>query len=296
MTRKTTILTAAALITLAATAPKAAATPAGVGPARHLAVFTYAVDPTAGATLNCSGVTIGDSDLGVGAFAQASLLSGTLNGGIRRHTNSVVSTSGSWSMTGIEETGVLIDEGLSDAARICGEASQFYAAQNCEMLGDLTSTTEIDVRNGGGDDDDDGGGGGSGVATDHYFEASSIDFQSGDVLRIRGEADDWVVINVTGNCTFDNGRILLYGVQPSRVIFNFPQAGNTIAVSGSDAAIEGTFLAPERAVTFSDSGKWRGAIISGTSVTLNPSSVLIAAGFESDVSAMSAWAELAAFD
>ncbi|MGE5430073.1 MAG: SdrD B-like domain-containing protein [Syntrophomonadaceae bacterium] len=72
--------------------------------------------------------------------------------------------------------------------------------------------------------------------------------------------DDAFVINVLGNFTFADSKIVLQNVRPERVVFNFPN-NSTIDLYKATNVFYGTILAPTSSVTYHNPATFEGAII-----------------------------------
>jgi len=90
-------------------------------------------------------------------------------------------------------------------------------------------------------------------ASNHYFSAQSLNLSSGDVLTISGNANDSIVINVSGSANIGSGaKILLDGIHARNVLFNFLDTAATSNFQFGGAEISGTFLANNRSFQLGD--------------------------------------------
>ena len=95
---------------------------------------------------------------------------------------------------------------------------------------------------------------------------------SGGNLIISGKSLDTFIFNVTQGLQLDGGaNIVLQGVPPSNVLFNFPGSGDQIQTSGN-AQTAGIYLAPNRVIQI-NGGVHNSEFISGRSLSFqsNPS-------------------------
>ncbi len=94
------------------------------------------------------------------------------------------------------------------------------------------------------------------AAVTDYFSATSLKLVSGDVLTIRGNAADSLIINVAGMADIGSGaKIILEGIHSRNVLFNFLDAGASdpdYNFQFGGAEINGTFLANKRAFSLGD--------------------------------------------
>ena len=153
---------------------------------------------------------------------------------------------------------------LAAAQAAVNTASASYAAMSpTQTFGDITSTMTI-TGNGGV----------------NVISVRSVDLNS-RVLTLSGNANNTFIINVANGFQLADSKILLSGgVLASRVIFNFPTIGSTIDMYKATNVINGTFLAPYRAVIYHNPATFNGQIIaqsvaihSDANLTSVPSSI-----------------------
>ena len=89
---------------------------------------------------------------------------------------------------------------------------------------------------------------------------------SGGNLIISGGSSDTFIFNVTQGLQLDGGaNIVLQGVPPSNVLFNFPGSGDQIQTSGN-AQTAGIYLAPNRVIQI-NGGVHNSEFISGRTLS-----------------------------
>jgi len=143
-------------------------------------------------------------------------------------------------------SGGAVKQDLSQAVADANAASSADAALTpTQTLGQLTDDVTLT------------GNGGTNV-----IKVRSVNYGNGDVLNLKGGANDVFIINVAGDFSLHHGKIQLKGgVTADHVLFNFPTTGSVINLSRDNSVINGTFLAPKRGVVFQDQAPFHGAVI-----------------------------------
>ena len=107
----------------------------------------------------------------------------------------------------------------------------------------------------------------NGVANLNVVQVNSLNMNS-DVLELRGDEQDYFVINVLGNFDFSQSEVRLTGgLTANHVIFNFPTAGTQtrdVLLNKASTIFNGTILAPDLdgfAVEYHNPASFTGAII-----------------------------------
>jgi hypothetical protein len=97
----------------------------------------------------------------------------------------------------------------------------------------------------------------------NVISAQNIMLGSGQSLTFTGGATSVFVLKISGAASFGDG-IVLNGVTPNHLLVYITSANSTALVTvGGTSGVEGTFLAPTRALKFSGNGNFTGALISG---------------------------------
>ncbi len=107
----------------------------------------------------------------------------------------------------------------------------------------------------------------NGAANLNVVQISSLNMNS-DVLELRGDEQDYFVINTLGNFDFSQSEVRLSGgLTANHVIFNFPTAGTQtrdVLINKSSTIFNGTILAPDLdgfGVQYHNPAQFNGAII-----------------------------------
>jgi hypothetical protein len=87
-------------------------------------------------------------------------------------------------------------------------------------------------------------------------------------IALRGGPSDVFVFNVAGDFTFGSSQMILQGVSPSNVVFNFPTSGSDINIYKDISTAYGTFLAPSRKIIV-DQSTVTGSIIGGNKIAIH---------------------------
>lgn len=80
----------------------------------------------------------------------------------------------------------------------------------------------------------------------HVFTTTNFQVGNGNALTIRGSANDYVVINVTGaqDTKLDGAVRLVGGLTSDHVIINFTGTGGALQGAANGALLDGVYLAP----------------------------------------------------
>ncbi len=136
----------------------------------------------------------------------------------------------------------LLDQANADA--LAASAAAAALGPPTHVLGELGDNDNVVVNS---------------VGTMNIVSLTSLDYKE-DVFEISGGPNDFFFINVSGNFEMDNSQIVLSGVAPSHVLWNFPNA-STIDINKEGNVFRGTILAPVGSVEYHNPATFEGAII-----------------------------------
>lgn len=126
----------------------------------------------------------------------------------------------------------------------------------------------------------------NGVAGQNVVDLTNFTLNGGGTFTIHGTSSETFIINVSGNFTVPDGKIVLTGgVTANNVLFNITGTGATVTMGGPSSEVLGTILAPSRAVSLSD-GTLIGAVISGSNISITGDTSVIQDSFSSSSSAV----------
>lgn len=99
-----------------------------------------------------------------------------------------------------------------------------------------------------------------GISGTNVISLDTVNYSS-NVLTLTGNAHDRFVFNVTDGFVWSGSQIVLNGITPNQVLFNFPNA-SSINISDPSTVFLGTILGPTSAIVYKDPATlFAGAII-----------------------------------
>ncbi|MBX6311753.1 MAG: hypothetical protein IRY99_02345 [Isosphaeraceae bacterium] len=189
-----------------------------------------------------------NSDLALGPGTSGTLFASTLNGSVFRDP------AASFSAPFGTVNGTITTLSLAPAVADATSAAQAAAAlPPTTHLGDfILNSGSVTLP----------GSGGTNVYAVNNFTMNSL---SSSTLLLRGGSQDQFVFNVTGQFLIlgFNNRIVLDGISPGQVLFNFLGTGTNVVINGQGNAVAGTFLGLNRGVQIVGSNTVVGGLVFG---------------------------------
>ncbi len=183
----------------------------------------------------------------------------TVIDGIYHHPNTSVNISGG-------SVGTIVETDMSGpVAAVYSASTDFAALTATQSFASIVSNATI-----------------TGNGCINVIDVSDkISLGGSDVLQIIGTADDYFIFNVRGDGISIGGTAkieLTGGVEPEHVIFNVIGVAD-VSLSGT-AAVSGTFLNPQKAISVSGDAQNRGAYYSGETLSLSGSAIWFGRPFQ----------------
>jgi hypothetical protein len=219
-----------------------------------------------GGTLSINSATSIIGDVGVGKNVTTSQYQKVDNedGNILVHSTALASFNANFNTANVVfttghgiQTGAAVDTKLQDANTDALNAAATYAAliPAVSSANDLGSPNDISISVTGG--------GGQNV-----YRLGDANFNS-DTLTINGGSSDTFIFDVTGNFDFSQSQIVLNGVTPDQVLFNFlTGSSGHVDVNKDTTVFNGTILAPDAPIIYHNPATFTGRII-GSDITLH---------------------------
>lgn len=159
-------------------------------------------------------------------------------------------TPATFDPTGGILTGSSVDDRLdranADARRLSRDLGALTPTHDLGALGDGDSTRVVSV----GDR--------------NVIRLTSLSFKE-DFLELVGDANDMFIFNVLDNFKFAASEIVLSGVRPENVVFNFPSPSEVmIDLLKAETVFMGTILAPSGVVDYHNPATFKGTMIASS--------------------------------
>jgi hypothetical protein len=189
-----------------------------------------------------------NSDFALGPSTSGTLFSSTLNGSV--FVDPAASFTAPFGIVNGTITTLRLAPAVSDATSAAQVAAALTPTNN---LGDFTlNSGSITLTGSGGAD----------VYAVNNFTMNSL---SASTLLLHGGPQDQFIFNVSGQFQIlgFNNRIVLDGVTPGQVLFNFLGTGANVVINGQGNAAAGTLLGLSRGVQIIGSNTVSGGLVFG---------------------------------